>query len=273
MSVKYIETDLFHYYECVFQNIHNMEMAVAGIVHLKEEATLDLQGPQRDTIAAINDALPILKAQTEVWGAHGRRLQQFISEELRANYSKVQWEVGSTKKNNDIKIVSVLRIMKTIAEICDETANTRSRVIRYLDQIISEKVKTEQTVLLVFEELQGSPIMDSHSSVLWKQITRARILWRMYLQEYILLEVRKQKEILQICRIARRFMHNISEENSNFYECIFESGNHYPIESTSVGRYAQLANRYEYNGLLKKKMFWFFRTLLILLWTICAHMV
>lgn len=77
-----------------------------------------------------------------------------------------------------------------------------------------------------------------------KLVTKARILWRDYLFNHALYEGRRQREILNVVRILKKFLSVIAEENSNFLQCA-KNANEVPDKSvTRVKTYVSMLKNY-----------------------------
>lgn len=249
--MEYIKSDLRYYATLVFSNSCCMAETIKTAECFIETIKIGKEDPRIETINAIEEALPVLKAQTAAWMEHRRRLEQFLSEETAKAGDFELYKSEVRTETADERIVSVLKEIKRISDLCEKAGSLRTGMMRYLNRKIHEKGITDRQMQQLLEELLEPGIEIGYLSDLWKQLTRPRILWRMYLQNHVLLEVRKQKEVFLLSSVLRKFIHKTSEEGSNFRDCASVDGE--DVDNISVGRCVKLVRDYKRKGLLEEK--------------------
>lgn len=249
--MEYIKSDLRYYAALVFSNSCCMAETIKTAECFIETIKIGKEDPRIETINVIEEALPVLKAQTAAWMDHRQRLEQFIPEVTAKAGDSELYKPEVKEETVDEKIVSVLKKIKRVSDLCEKAGSLRAGIMRYLNRKIHKEGTTEQQVQQLLEELLEPGIEIGYLSDLWKHLTRPRILWRMYLQDYVLLEVRKQKEVFLISSILKKFIFKTSEEGSNFGDCVSADGE--DIDNISVGRCVKLARDYKRKGFLEEK--------------------
>lgn len=118
-----------------------------------ETIKIGKEDPRIETINAIEEALPVLKAQTAAWTEHRQRLEQFLSEETAKASDFELYKSEVRTETTDERIVSVLKAIKRISDLCEKAGSLRAGMMRYLNRKIHEKGITDRQMQQLLEEL------------------------------------------------------------------------------------------------------------------------
>ena len=186
--------------------------------------------PMSELVNALEELPPYLYERADCYRSRAERIDDIL-----ANYS-VNYTVSRTTYEF-LKEKMLARDSVYSPSIRNETERELSKIMAEIKSFYDLAAGVDEFERQLYDELGKMPSMDGDLSgnILLKEILvepfyhrkpnadcnariiKAQILWRTYLQDHILCEARKQNEVLKMVRIFKRILHNISEENSNFF--------------------------------------------------------